>query len=339
MKILTSELDSVPATTSSWKESLRRAIRSIDDLCERLALSRQDLDSLRVRDDFPLFVTEEFLSRIEPGNPADPLLRQVLPLAIEDEPTPEAKRDAVGDSVASRSPGLIQKYAGRALLIVSGACGIHCRYCFRRHFPYEQAMVQESYLEEALHSLASDDSISEVILSGGDPLMWVDQPFFRLVDRLAEIPHLETLRIHSRMPIVVPQRTDQAWGRRLMEQRLQVVLVIHANHANELDGSVQERLATLGAEGILLLNQAVLLRGVNDSVSALESLSRRLIACQVMPYYLHQLDQVQGAMHFNVPVSEGRRLIQDLRKRLPGYAVPRYVAEIAGEPHKTLLSE
>lgn len=272
------------------------------------------------------------------GDPHDPLLRQVLPLDIEMEPAPGFTSDPVGDDAAKLQPGLLQKYRGRALLITTGACAVHCRYCFRRHFPYSESPRSLTAWQGVLEQIAADSTIDEVILSGGDPLTLVDTHLAELARRMAEIPHVRRLRIHTRLPIIIPQRvTDEllAW---LRGTRLSPIMVVHANHGQELDDDVLEALARLVDSGVPVLNQAVLLRGVNDSVDALAELCTKLVNARVMPYYLHQLDRVAGAAHFEVPIERGRELLEQLRGRLPGYAVPRYVIEQPGEVSKTLIA-
>jgi EF-P beta-lysylation protein EpmB len=235
------------------------------------------------------------------------------------------------------TPGLIHKYAGRALMIVTGACAVHCRYCFRRHYPYDQTPPSDAAWREALAAIEADASIEEVILSGGDPLTVPDARLADLAERLAAIPHLKRLRLHTRLPVMIPSRaTDEltAW---LAGSRLTPIVVIHANHARELDAEVAEGVGRLRRAGVMVLNQAVLLRGVNDSAEAQCDLSLRLIELGVVPYYLHQLDRVRGAAHFEVSIQRGREIVAELRRRLPGYAVPQYVQELPGAPHKASL--
>jgi EF-P beta-lysylation protein EpmB len=274
---------------------------------------------------------------MQPGNPSDPLLLQVLPTASELETVPGFVIDPVGDFGAQRQPGLLHKYAGRVLLITTGACAIHCRYCFRRHYPYEVSPRSLADWQPALDEIADDLSIHEVILSGGDPLTIVDETLSRLVEQLQSIPHIRRLRIHTRLPIVIPERVTPQLVRILSDTPLTPIVVIHANHANELDDAVAESLAKLSSSGIMLLNQAVLLAGVNDSTDAQAALSERLIQMRVLPYYLHQLDKVAGAAHFDVPIETGRAIMTQLRSQLPGYAVPRYVEESAGADSKISL--
>ena len=317
-----------------WQTAMKRAIRSSDVLRECLDLPIACHPGGEKQ--FPTFVPLEFLSRIKPGNPLDPLLRQVLPESAEDNHQ-DARfvSDPVGDQSALVSGGLLHKYTGRALMITTGACGVHCRYCFRREFPYSENRPND--WSAALDHVRSRSDIDEVILSGGDPLTLVDAKLFDLIDQIQTIDHVKRLRIHSRMPIVIPQRLTDTLVSQLAGSRLATWFVVHANHANELDGLVLDRMSALIDAGIPVLNQAVLLRGVNDDVDTLADLSTRLINHRAMPYYLHQLDRVRGASHFEVPEQRGRQLIDELRQRLPGYAVPTYVVEQAGERSKTPL--
>jgi EF-P beta-lysylation protein EpmB len=289
---------------------------------------------------FPLFVPRGYAARMRAGDAADPLLRQVLPLGEELAEVPGYVADPVDDAAATRQPGLLQKYAGRVLLVTTGTCAVHCRYCFRRHFPYAETPRRLADWQPALDEIAADESIREVILSGGDPLTIVDGTLAELIDVVAEIPHIRRLRIHTRLPIVIPERvTGELIDllRRVRERSLTPLVVLHANHANELDEPVAAALAKLVDAGIVLLNQAVLLRGVNDTANAQAALCERLVDLRVMPYYLHQLDRVAGAAHFEVPIAVGRQIVAELRGRLPGYAVPRYVIETPGARSKNIL--
>ncbi len=337
MTILSTPGRFVRPACGSWREEMRRAVRDGGELCRAVGLSPQISDAAAAGQ-FPVFAPWPYISRIRRGDPDDPLLRQVLPLGDENLVAEGFSTDPVGDGPATRSPGLIHKYRGRALLVTTGACAIHCRYCFRREFPYGDAPHSLAHWQAAFDEIAADSSIHEVIYSGGDPLTLVDEFLAELTGRLAQIAHVRRLRIHTRLPIVIPQRVNDELLSWLCETRLQPVVVIHANHPAEIDGEVAEALGRLVDRGIVVLNQAVLLRGVNDNVDALAGLSERLIELRVMPYYLHQLDRVRGAAHFEVPIETGRRLIQQLRDRLPGYAVPRYVQEVAGEPAKVVLA-
>jgi L-lysine 2,3-aminomutase len=322
----------------SWQEAMKDAVRDAGELCRLLGLPADLVDEmLAAGRQFPLFVPRGFLARMHPGDPHDPLLRQVLPIGEELADATGFSLDPVDDASAAREPGLLHKYAGRVLLVTTGACAIHCRYCFRRHYPYSQSPRSLADWQSALEVIADDATIHEVILSGGDPLTIVDDTLSELVEHLERIPHLRRLRIHTRLPIVIPERVTSALVAMLQHSRLTPIIVIHANHARELDEQVAEALAKLSTAGVVLLNQAVLLAGVNDSTEAQADLCERLVNLRVLPYYLHQLDRVTGAAHFEVPIETGRRIIDELRSRLPGYAVPRFVREVAGELSKTVL--
>ncbi len=318
-----------------WQLAMKEAVRDVAQLCRLLRLPETFVrPAIEAARDFPLFVPRGFLARIKPSDPADPLLRQVLPVAAELRPVDGFAADPVGDLPAQRAPGLLHKYHGRALLVTTGACAVHCRYCFRRHFPYSEMPRSADQWEPALDEIRGDRSIREVILSGGDPLTLVDPLLAELARRLAAIPHVKLLRVHTRLPIMIPERVTPELIDWLCGSRLTPIVVIHANHPQELDDSVTAALEQLARAGAVLLNQAVLLAGVNDDVDTLAALSERLTELRVTPYYLHQLDRVAGAAHFEVRVERGRELIAALRRRLPGYAVPRYVIERPGQQHK-----
>jgi EF-P beta-lysylation protein EpmB len=322
----------------AWQDALKDAVRDPDELCRLLDMSPDFVPAAReAAGKFPLFVPRTFVARMRPGDPADPLLRQVLPLGNELARASGFVDDPVGDAAASRQSGLLQKYRGRVLLITTGTCAVHCRYCFRRNFPYDEAPGSLDEWRPALEEIASDGSLREVILSGGDPLTLVDATLKQFVAALAAIPHLRRLRIHTRLPIVIPQRVTGELIEILRGSRLTPIVVVHANHANELDEQTAASLAKMIEAGIVLLNQTVLLAGVNDSVAAQAALCERLVNLRVMPYYLHQLDRVSGAAHFEVPVETGRQIIRQLRELLPGYAVPRYVGEVPGAKSKVVL--
>jgi EF-P beta-lysylation protein EpmB len=287
---------------------------------------------------FGLRVPRHFVARMRPGDVADPLLRQVLPLDAELERTAGFDGDPVGDLASSRSPGLLQKYAGRALLVSTGACDVHCRFCFRREFPYDQQLATGARLEAALAEVAADPDIGEVILSGGDPLVLSPRRLRAIVTSIAAIPHVERLRVHTRQPIVAPEQVGGDLLEAFAGARPGLVMVVHANHPREVDADVSRALGRCAVRGFTLLNQTVLLRGVNDDIATLAALSERLFACGVLPYYLHQLDRVSGAAHFAVPDPEALRLHAALLERLPGYLVPRLVREVAGAKSKTPVS-
>ncbi len=318
-----------------WRLSYRRILTDAAALEQRLGLPGIVDESASA--DFPLRVPREWLERVRPGDPGDPLLRQVLPDPRENEHPPGYADDPVGDRRAMPLPGLLHKYHGRVLLVVSGSCAIHCRYCFRRRFPYGGGQLSDARLRQALDYIRRDQSIDEVILSGGDPLSLGDAKFAALLGALAAIPRLQRLRIHTRLPVAIPSRVGEALTGTLARCRLQKVVVLHANHPAEIDAAVAGACRALADAGALLLNQAVLLRGVNDDAGVLEELSRALFDAGVLPYYLHQLDRVRGAAHFEVADTEAVELLEELRRRLPGYLVPRLVREEEGAPAKTPL--
>ncbi|HVI26935.1 MAG TPA: EF-P beta-lysylation protein EpmB [Xanthomonadaceae bacterium] len=325
----------VPADAGDWRRLWREAVRDPRELLALLGLPQL---AARLSDaaaaQFPLRVPRGFVARMRPGDPHDPLLRQVLPLDAEERVVPGFVLDAVGDDAARAGAGVLRKYRGRALLVATGSCAINCRYCFRRHFPYAEETAAAGGWREAVAVVAGDPSIEEVILSGGDPLSLATAKLADLTDALAGIPHLRRLRIHSRLPVVLPERVDAELADWLRALPWPVAFVIHANHANEFDPAVDAALARLRAAGATLLNQAVLLRGVNDSVEALAALSERAYAAGVLPYYLHQLDRVAGTAHFEVDDATACRLHAALAARLSGYLVPRLVREVAGDTGK-----
>lgn len=323
--------------SESWQQQLSTAIRDLNELLAILELSAEETLAASPRE-FPLLVPHSFARRMQPRDANDPLLRQVLPTTAELKSPGGFEPDPVGDLSATKAPGMLQKYHGRALLITSGACAVHCRYCFRREFPYQHAPRRLQDWQPALDEIAADSTLTEIILSGGDPLMLSDHRLAELVCLLTEISHVERIRIHTRLPIVLPARVTPKLISMLREIRCQSVVVVHANHGNEVAQDCAQALQSLVRSGIPVLNQAVLLKGINDSAVVQEELCRRLVNLGVMPYYLHQLDRVAGAAHFECAEDVGREIIEALRLRLPGYAVPRLVQEIPGEGSKTPLS-
>lgn len=295
-----------------------------------------DLDPARQR--FGLLVPRGFAASMRQGDAHDPLLRQVLPLRIEHIEHAGYSKDPVADTNAEHTPGLLQKYDGRALLIATGACAVHCRYCFRRHAPCQTLGACENRWEIAIGHIAADTSVHELILSGGDPLMLDDERLAELLRRLRMIGHLRRVRIHTRLPVVLPSRVTQRLCEILTAGPLAVIVVIHANHPSELDQSTEAALGKLHASGVRLFNQSVLLRAVNDNSQTLLELSERLFDCRVTPYYLHQLDRVTGAAHFQVADTEAIRLIDEMRTQTSGYLVPRLVRECPGACSKTPIS-
>lgn len=322
----------------TWQQQLSHAIRDPQALCERLGLSSDWLAGAQAGHDlFDVCVPEAYLNRIAYADIDDPLLRQVLPLG-EEALTPHGYvADPLEEADHRPAKGLIHKYAGRVLLIASPNCAINCRYCFRRHFPYSDNSPSRAQWQEALDYLRSDTTIHEAILSGGDPLAASDRQLAWLVEQLESIPHLKRLRIHTRLPVVIPDRVDDALLGWLASTRLQKVVVLHINHANEIDQAVVDACARLKKAGATLLNQSVLLRDVNDTAATLANLSERLFEAGILPYYLHVLDPVQGAAHFDVSDEEARELVAQLRDHLPGFLMPRLVREIPGKGSKTPL--
>ncbi|WP_028917369.1 EF-P beta-lysylation protein EpmB [Pseudoxanthomonas sp. J35] len=326
------------AATPRWQRLWREGVRDPRELLRLLGLDEAAAGiSDAAAAQFPLRVPRGFIARMRPGDLHDPLLRQVLPVPDEARIVPGFSLDAVGDAAAKKADGVIQKYRGRALLVATGSCAINCRYCFRRHFPYADETAARDGWAGAVAAIAADTGIDEVILSGGDPLSLATPKLAELTARLAAIPHIRRLRIHSRLPVVLPERVDDALVEWLSALPWPVAFVIHANHANEFDAAVDAALARLRRAGAQLLNQAVLLRGVNDSVDALADLCERGYAAGVLPYYLHQLDRVQGVAHFEVEDERARELHRQLAGRLSGYLVPKLVREVAGDPGKRPL--
>lgn len=320
-----------------WQQELRDAVRDPQELARMLGLEPSQLPALP-QEGFPFLVPRAFAGRMEPGNPRDPLLLQVWPDARESVLDAQERLDPVGDGAARAAQGLLHKYRGRVLLVTTGACAVHCRYCFRQNYPYRDEPHALEAWRPALAHVAGDASIHEVLLSGGDPLTLPDAVLSRLVAQIEAVPHVRTLRIHTRLPVVLPSRVTEAFCRILSNSRLRAVAVLHANHARELGTDVAEACARLRSHGVTLLNQSVLLAGVNDRVDALEELSHGLWAVGALPYYLHVLDAVKGSRRFAVDDPEAVGLVEELRLRLPGYLVPRLVRELEGEASKTRLA-
>jgi len=321
-----------------WQQIIKEAVRDPVELCQLLGLPDCLDAARRSAAEFPVFVPRGFLAKIRRSDPHDPLLRQVLPLEDERSPRQGFSRDAVGDQAATLRPGLLQKYHGRVLMVTTGACAVHCRYCFRRHFPYADSPPSPSVWDQALAQIAADTSIDEVILSGGDPLTIRDDRLGSIARALSQIEHIQRMRVHTRLPVIIPERVTDSLIEWLKATRLTAIVVIHANHPRELDDEVLSAVRRIIDCGIQVLNQTVLLRGVNDDSESLEALCRQLANAGVLPYYLHQLDRVEGAGHFEVPVHRGLELIEHLRRVLPGYAVPKYVQELPGAASKQVLA-
>lgn len=323
------------ATATDWKCQLREAVDDVHGLLKQLEL---DIDSVDydTSSRFKLRVPQAYIDSMQVGDPHDPLLLQVLPRQPENEDS--GMLDPVSDLDAMLTTGLLQKYHGRALMITTGACAIHCRYCFRRHYPYADAGCNSSHIDDCVATLQQQPETDEIILSGGDPLVLDDARLRSLIERVETVAHLRYLRIHTRLPVVLPDRVTDALLQTLQNSRLRCTLVIHANHGNEISTDVSDALGRLHSAGVTLLNQSVLLRGINDNADILAELSKRLHDNRVLPYYLHLLDPVRGAMHFDVPETEARQLLSKIRARLPGYLVPTLVREIPNSPSKTAIS-
>lgn len=319
-----------------WQQELAEAVRDPRELCELLALD-PDLfpATYAAHGEFALRVPRPYLARMRRGDPDDPLLRQIMPLGKELISVPGYDRDPLGETDANPIPGLIHKYRSRVLLIVSPVCAINCRYCFRRHFAYEENRPTRSQWQPALDYIAARPEINEVIYSGGDPLATNDRQLRHLTTQVAAIAHVKRLRVHTRLPVVIPSRIDAACIEWLTSTRLTPVMVLHINHPNEIDDEVRDAVTQLKNAGVTVLNQSVLLTGVNDSEQILVHLSEKLFAAGILPYYLHLLDRVTGAAHFNVALPKARTLYQAMLAALPGYLVPRLVREDPGAASKT----
>lgn len=323
----------------SWQEELQHLIRDPRVLFEKLELDESGLSDARAAHTlFPLKVTESFLSRIKKRSLSDPLLRQILPLGIEANDAPGYCTDPLQEDQFQPVPGLIHKYRSRVLLVTSSQCAIHCRYCFRRHFPYDQQRLDHQHWPAIVEYLQSKPEINEVILSGGDPLSASDRQLERLVEQIAKIAHIRRLRVHSRMPIILPSRVTQELLRALCGSRLKIIMVVHCNHAQEIDSLVVSAMTKFREAGMTLLNQSVLLKGVNDDAIALAELSESLFEAGVHPYYLHTLDRVSGAQHFERDERYARELYTALSAILPGYLMPKLVKEEPHKPAKTLIA-
>ncbi|WP_445115590.1 EF-P beta-lysylation protein EpmB [Acinetobacter sp. WZC-1] len=323
----------------NWQSQLNDLITDPQDLLQRLQLSPDQLLSgaLLASEQFRLRVPHAFVSRMVPGNPLDPLLLQVLPHHLELEEHEGFVTDPLAEEAASQLPGVLHKYTSRFLLTLTGACAVHCRYCFRRHFPYQQNQPRNNDWPDIQHYLLSHPAVNEIILSGGDPLTLSNARLSLWVKRLESLSQIKILRIHSRVPIVIPNRLDEELVSLLKNSRLRIILVVHSNHPAELDDLTCAQLRQLAQQNILVLNQSVLLKGVNDSARVLTELSHRLFEAQVMPYYLHVLDKVKGAHHFDLQADQIDDIYKQMLAALPGYLVPRLVREIAGEKNKTPL--
>ncbi len=336
--MITASTPSSQHRPAAWQAEMASAITSPLELVTELGLDPGLVSAaIAAGGTFRLRVPRSYVARIRYGDPTDPLLRQVLPIKDELADVADYTADPLGERAALRAPGLLQKYHGRALLITTSVCAVHCRYCFRREFPYAEQTSESSRWNEALDEIARDASIEEVILSGGDPLSLSDSRLSGLTDAIQRIPHVRRLRVHTRQPVVLPSRVDEGLTQWLTQLRLPVVFVLHVNHPNEIDADVRAACALLHDSGVTLLNQTVLLQGVNDDAAVLAELSRKLFEAGVLPYYLHVLDRVRGAAHFDVPEARARVIAGQLAAQMPGYLVPRLAREIYGAPAKVTL--
>lgn len=317
--------------TPLWQHSLATAFTDAEEFIDFLRLDRGLLPAARqAAAQFGLKVPREFAELINKADPSDPILRQVLPIGAESLLSEGFSADPVGDLKTSIVPGVLHKYQGRLLLIASGSCAIHCRYCFRRYFPYQETAAYRDKWQQALTYIKDAKDIQEIILSGGDPLSLSDSRLAELVAQLEAVPHLKRLRIHTRLPVVIPTRLTTELARWMTSGRLRKILVLHINHRNEITPGLTQPLSRLYQGGVTLLNQSVLLKGVNDSLTALIALSEALFEANILPYYLHLLDRVQGSAHFEVDDEAALRLENSLRNSLPGYLMPKWVREHAG---------
>lgn len=317
-----------------WQQALSEALTDPKELVQLLPHLKGQLQAIQAaNDDFKLLIPRNYLAKIDPCDPNDPLLKQVLPAASELTPTPGYTRDPLLEQKANPIPGLLHKYPSRVLLTVTNACAVNCRYCFRRHFAYAENRVD---LEAIIHYLKAHPEVNEVILSGGDPLIAKDNYLARLNQALDSITHIRRLRIHSRLPVMLPSRLNQDLLSWFTSGKRQAILVLHCNHPNELDTNLQQALTPLRKAGVTLLNQTVLLKGINDSADTLTKLNEKLFDYGVLPYYLHCLDKIAGAAHFDLPLEQAQAIYAELQTRLPGFLIPKLVREEAGKLHKSL---
>ncbi len=326
------------AKTQTWQQQLANAFTDIDALGNYLSISPAALNLPTQTINFPLKVPQSYADRIEKGNPNDPLLKQILPEQTELTEAPGYLSDPVGDLEASANNGIIHKYHGRALLITTGACAINCRYCFRRHFPYQQQQLSKHRIQNALSYIENHPELSEIILSGGDPLALSDERIDHLLQQLKDFTHIKRIRIHTRLPVVLPARITRQLMQTLINSGKQIIMVLHANHPQELNNEVADTCRLIKQYPVTLLNQSVLLKDINDSAEALCNLSEALFDIGVLPYYLHLLDKAKGTQHFEVSESEAGQLISQVQNRLPGYLVPKLVKEISGAPCKITVA-
>lgn len=326
------------AQLATWQKELANALKNPQQLLQLLDISPESVPlSSKARQSFPMLVPRPFAEKMKKGDIHDPLLKQVLPILDEELCATGYSQDPLQEH-NSAIPGLLHKYQSRVLLIVKSGCAVNCRYCFRRHFPYQDNNINKKQLAEITAYLTAHPEVNEVILSGGDPLMSKDDFLQYLLEALAALPQLTRVRIHTRLPVVIPSRVTKQLCAMLKKSRLKVVVVLHINHANEIDSHFIEAMTKLQQTGAQLLNQSVLLKGVNDNSQALIALSEALFSANILPYYLFLLDKVQGAQHFDLPETQAQQLIKEISSALPGYLVPKLSREIAGEKSKTIIN-
>ena len=322
----------------SWQNQMIHSVRDARELCRLLKLSPEQLNlSEQAARQFPINVPRAFIEQIKPNNPHDPVLLQVLNRAEEDLRPQGFSTDPLDESNYRVAPGLIHKYRGRALMLVSSKCAIHCRYCFRRSFPYAENNPGRRQWQQAFDYIDKDSSLTEIIFSGGDPLSAADRQLSWLTEQLDQIPHLKRLRIHTRLPVVIPERICDALLDWIANTRLRVQMVLHINHPNEISPRLEAAVKRLRPLGIQPLNQSVLLRDINDNLKTLKELQEKSFDAGILPYYLHLPDPVEGASHFDVSTDRAKQLVTQLRAELPGYLVPRLAVELPGKPNKTIL--
>jgi len=330
-------VNSSECQVQSWKKHLKEAVSDPLELLSLLGLDKSPLkDRVARLSSFRTRVPMPFIDKMSYGDPNDPLLLQVLPLLKEDQLVDGFGFDPLAENT-NQPPGILHKYQGRLLVLLASTCAVNCRYCFRRHFPYSEKSATGESFHKAIEYIRGEESISEVILSGGDPLIVSDSSLESLANQLSEMKHVKRLRIHTRLPVVIPQRITDKLCEIMQNSRLKSSVVLHVNHANEVDEKLSKRLHKLKSSGVMIFNQSVLLKGVNNSVEAICELSEKLFETGVIPYYIHLLDKVQGAAHFEVCEEEAKLLLEEARKRLPGYLMPRLAREIPGESSKTLI--
>ncbi|KTD79406.1 lysine 2,3-aminomutase [Legionella waltersii] len=319
----------------SWQKILAQGFNTASDLLSFLELP-QTCDESLAEKQFPSRVPLGFARRMQKKNPCDPLLLQVLATKAEMDDTTGYVDDPLKE-VPTALSGLLHKYYGRVLLTLTGTCAVNCRFCFRRHFPYQENNPGRKGWQDICDYIAKDQTIKEVILSGGDPLLAADIVLRELIEQLQQIPHVEILRVHTRVPIVLPERIDADFLSLLAATKLKKVIVLHCNHEQELDETVLTACEDLKAVGCYLLNQTVLLADINDDANALMALSYKLFNYGILPYYLHLLDKVKGAAHFDLPVERAKAIYKELQELVPGYLLPKLVREESGKHSKTLI--